>query len=114
MKAAKSFDLTWSLGMSIGKGAKVNAVIWDGPAYAAGVTVGQEIVAVNGIPYTDDVIRDAVTGAKGGTTPMRLTLKNEFRVRDVNVRWSGGHRYPRLEKSGSGDGPLDRLLAPRP
>ena len=114
MKVNKFLDLSWSLGMNVAKGAKVNAVIWGGPAYDAGVTVGQEIVAVNGLPYTDDVMKDAVTAAKGGTAPIRLTLKNEFRVRDVLVQWNGGHRYPRFEKVGKGDGALDRLLAPRP
>jgi predicted metalloprotease with PDZ domain len=114
MKVNKYLDLSWSLGMSVAKGAKVNAVNWGGPAYDAGVTVGQEVVAVNGLPYTDEIIKDAVTAAKGGTAPIRLTLKNDFRVRDVNVQWNGGHRYPRFEKIGKGDGALDRLLAPRP
>ena len=114
MKVNKYLDLTWSLGMSVAKGAKVSAVNWGGPAYDAGVTVGQEVVAVNGLPYTDDIMKDAVTQAKGGTAPIRLTLKNELRVRDVNVQWNGGHRYPRFDKVGKGDGALDRLLAPRP
>ena len=114
MKVNKLLDLTWSLGMTVAKGAKVNAVVWGGPAYDAGVTVGQEIVAVNGLPYTDDILKDAVTLAKGTTAPIRLTLKNELRVRDVNVQWNGGHRYPRFEKVGKGDGALDRLLAPKP
>jgi predicted metalloprotease with PDZ domain len=114
MKVNKSLDLTWSLGMTIAKGAKVNAVIWGGPAYAEGVTVGQEVIAVNGLVYTDDVMKDAVTLAKGGTTPIRLTLKNDFGVRDVNIQWNGGHRYPRFAKIGRGDGALDRLLAPKP
>jgi predicted metalloprotease with PDZ domain len=114
MKVNKYLDLSWSLGMNVAKGAKVNAVIWGGPAYDAGVTVGQEIVAVNGLPYTDDIMKDAVALAKGTTAPIRLTLKNELRVRDVLVQWNGGHRFPRLEKFGKGDGALDRLLAPKP
>jgi predicted metalloprotease with PDZ domain len=110
----KILDLTWSLGLSIGKGAKISTVVWEGPAFDAGITVGQEIVAVNGLPYTDDIMKDAVTIAKGTTAPIRLTLKNDLSVRDVNVVWNGGHRFPRLEKTGTGDGALDRLLAARP
>ncbi len=113
MKVGKYLDLTWSLGMNIAKGAKISGVIWRGPAYDAGVTVGQEIIAVNGLPYTDDVMKDAVTLAKGGTIPIRLTLKNELVVRDVSVKWNLGLRYPKLGKTGTGDGPLDRLLAAR-
>jgi C-terminal processing protease CtpA/Prc len=89
-------------------------VLWDGPAFKAGLTVGQEIIAVNGVPYSEEVIKAAVTAAKGGTAPIRLTLKTEALVRDVNVTWNGGLRYPKFEKAaGIADGPLDRLLAPR-
>ena len=88
-------------------------MMWDGPAFKAGLAVGQEIVAVNGVPYTDDVIKAAVTAAKGGKDPIRLTVKTDSLVRDVTIMWNGGLRYPRFEKTGTGDGPLDRLLAPR-
>ena len=43
-----------------------------------------------------------------------MSLKNEFRVRDVNVQWNGGLRFPRFEKTGTAEGALDKLLAPRP
>ena len=113
MKANKFLDLIYSLGINIAK-AKITAVQWDGPAFKAGLTVGQEIIAVNGVPYSDDALKAAVTAAKGGKDAIRLTLKTEALVRDVNVQWNGGLRYPRFEKAaGAADGPLDRLLAPR-
>lgn len=115
MKVNKVLSLQYSLGLVIGKGAKISAVVWDGPAFKAGLTVGQEIIAVNGVTYTDDAIKAAVTAAKGGTAPIRLTVKAETRVRDVNIHWNGGLRYPKFEKAaGAPDGPLDKLLAPRP
>jgi predicted metalloprotease with PDZ domain len=114
MKANKFLDLGYSLGVNVAK-AKITAVQWDGPAYNAGLTVGQEIVAVNGVPYSEDVLKAAVTAAKGGTAPIRLTVKTESLVRDVNVTWYGGLRYPRFDKAaGAPEGPLDKLLAPRP
>ncbi len=113
MKAAKVLDLTWSLGLTIAKGAKVSAVVWDGPAFDAGVTVGHDVVAVNGTPYTDDVITAAVAAAKGNANLIRLTLRNDVGVRTVDLRWNGGLRYPRFAKTGTADGALDRLLAPR-
>jgi predicted metalloprotease with PDZ domain len=111
-KHGKYLDLTYSLGLNVAKG-KVSAVQWDGPAFKAGVVVGQEIVAVGGVPYTEDVLKAAVTAAKGGTAPIRLTLKTESLVRDVALDWNGGLRYPRFQKTGTGEGALDRLLAPR-
>ncbi len=111
MKTGKYLDLTWSLGMNIGKGNKITAVVWDGPSFDAGVTVGQEVIAVSGVPYTDEVMKDAVAAAKGGTAPIRLTLKTDARIRDVEIKWNKGLLYPRFEKTGTGEGPLDRLLA---
>jgi predicted metalloprotease with PDZ domain len=112
-KAGKYTDLVYSLGINVAKG-KITAVMWNGPAFKAGLTVGQEIVAVNGVPYSEDAIKVAVTAAKGGTAPIRLTMKTEGLVRDVNVTWNGGLRYPKFERAaGAADGPLDRLLSAR-
>lgn len=113
MKSAKNLDLSYSVGLTIAK-AKITLVQWDGPAFNAGLTVGQEIVAVNGVPYTDEALKTAITQAKGGTAPIRLLVKTDTQVREVPIAWTGGLRYPRFEKAaGAPDGPLDRLLAPR-
>jgi len=115
MKTGKNLDLTWSLGLVVGKEAKITGIVWGGPAFEAGLTVGQQVVAVNGTPYSDTALKDAITATKGTKNPVRLTLKTETRVREVGIDWDGGLRYPRFEKAkGAGDGPLDRLLAPRP
>ncbi len=113
MRASKFLDLTYSLGINIAK-AKITTVQWDGPAFRAGLTVGQDVIAVNGTPFTEDALKAAVTAAKGGTAPIRLTVKTDTLVRDVNVMWAGGLRYPRFDKAaGAPDGPIDKLLAPR-
>ncbi len=113
-KRAKELGLTYSLGGSIAKG-KLTSVIWDGPLFNAGLSVGQEILAVGGKAYSDDAVKDAITAAKGGKDPITLIVKSGDRVRSVNVQWNGGLRYPRLVKDGSatGDGSLDKLLTPR-
>ena len=114
MKANKFLDLIYSLGINVAK-AKITAVQWDGPAFKAGMTVGPEIIAVNGVPYSEDAIKTAITASKGGKDAIRLTLKTDALVRDVTVQWNGGLRYPRFERvAGAPDGPLDKLLAARP
>ncbi len=110
---SKELNLTYSLGGTINKG-KLSGVIWDGPLFNAGLAVGQEILAVGDIAYSDAAIKDAILAAKGGKDPIRLIVKSGDRVRTVNVLWNGGLRYPRLEKADKADGSLDKLLAPRP
>jgi hypothetical protein len=40
-------------------------------------------------------------------------VKQDSNYRTIRLDYSFGLRYPRLEKSGEGEGSLDRLLQPR-
>lgn len=111
-KRAGEANLTYSLGMTVSKNGHVNTVLWDGPAFKAGLTTAAEILAVNGRSYNDEGLRDAISAAEGGKEPIRLIVKSGKRVRELLIAWNGGHRFPRLEKVENGDGSLDRLLRP--
>ena len=110
MKAGKTNDLSFSLGITVNSEAKITQVLWGSPAFAAGLTAGQTIVAVDGRTYSDAALKEQVTAAKGGTAPIRLTVKRGEEVSDVPVTWNGGLRYPRFSKTGKGRGALDILL----
>ncbi len=113
-KKREIVDLSYSLGLTVGKEAKVAGVQWDGPAFAAGVTVGSTIVAIDGRAYDEDDLKQAVKVAKGGTAPIRLLLRQGEVYRTAEIKWNGGLRYPRLERTGSGASSLDALLAAKP
>ena len=106
-KNRKVADLSYSAGLIVGKDAEITGVIWGSPAFKAGLSVGTTIVAVDGVAYSDDRLRDAVAAK----TPIRLSVKRFDRLRDVTIDWTGGHRYPALEKTATGETGLDRLLA---
>jgi predicted metalloprotease with PDZ domain len=112
-KKAKNTDLTYSGGFVVGGDGKISTVIWDSPAFNAGLTVGTEILAVNGREFSGDSIKDAITAAKGTTVPVKLLVKSGDLYRTVDLNWHEGLKYPRLVKTGKGEGTLDRLLAPR-
>ena len=111
-KRSNETNLTYSLGMTVSKNGHVNTILWDGPAFKAGLTTAAEIISVNGRVFTDEALRDAIGDAEGGKEPIRLIVKSGKRVREIAIAWNGGHRFPRLEKIGTGDGSLDRLLMP--
>ena len=50
--------------------------------------------------------------AAGGAAPQLLVHDGDV-YRTVTLDWHGGLRYPRLVKTGKGEGTLDALLAPR-
>lgn len=112
-KRATRTDLSYSLGLSVGKGGAIGSVTWDSPAFEAGLDVGDTIVAVGGREYSDDRLKDAVRAAKGTKELVRLLIKKGTRYREIAIDYHEGLRYPRLEKIGTGEGGLDRLLAPR-
>jgi predicted metalloprotease with PDZ domain len=113
MRVAKNHNYSWSLGMVVDREGKITSTTWGGPAFKAGLTTGQTIVAVGDKAYSEDALKAAIAAAKGGTAPIALTVKRGDNVRAVPLSWNGGLRYPRLIKTGSGRGALDILLEPK-
>ena len=112
-KGREITDLSYSLGLTVGKDNLVTEVLWDSPAFKAGITKGATLVAVNGDTFDPDELKAVITAAKGGTAPTVLLIKQGNRYRQVDVAWNGGLRYPHLERTGKGPGSLDRLFQPR-
>lgn len=112
-KSGKNSELTYSGGFVVGNDGKIASVLWDSAAFNAGLTVGSEILAVNGRKFDGDAIKRAIkAAANGGPSPQLLVHDGDV-YRTVALDWHGGLRYPRLEKVGKGPGTLDALLAPR-
>jgi predicted metalloprotease with PDZ domain len=88
-------------------------VQWDGPAFDAGMTVGTQVVAVNGVSYGTEALRRAVTAAKSGTAPLELLLKTGDQYRTVTIDYRDGLRYPHLECDPAAADRLAAILAPR-
>jgi len=109
----KITDLLFSLGVILDKKGVATEVMWDGPAMKAGVTVGTEIVAVNGNAYDADDLKDVIADAKANNAPIQLLLKDSDQYRTVSVNYHGGLRYPHLERLPGTPALLDDLLAPR-
>lgn len=113
MKEGNNLDLTHSLGLVIDKDAKITAVQWNGPAFSAGLVNGAKIIAVDGIAYDKDRLAAAIKAAKAGQGPVRLLVQRDNRYDMVDIAYSGGLRYPHLEKTGTGPAGIDLLLQPR-
>ncbi len=113
-KYRKIVDLSYSLGLVVDASDDTLAqVIWDGPAFKAGLTTGAKIVAVGGMAYSADRLRKAVVEAETSGKPVELLVKRGDRFQTVAINWTQGHRYPRLEKAAKGRAWLDALLAPK-
>ena len=112
-KTRKTTDLLFSLGVIIDKSGALTEVMWDGPAFNAGATVGATIVAINGTAYDGDLLKDTITDAKTSGAPIQLLLKRGDRYETIAINYRGGLRYPHLERVPNTPALLDALLAPR-
>ncbi|HKV98076.1 MAG TPA: peptidase M61 [Gammaproteobacteria bacterium] len=105
---------TYSIGLDVAaKDGTITDVLWNGPAFKAGVSTGETLVAVNGRAYTADVMKSAITAAKGGTTPIELLLKYQGQYRAVAVDYHGGLQYPHLERIPGTPDYFDQIIAAR-
>jgi len=104
--------LEHSLGMTLGKDGTVGSTIWDGTAFKAGIVNGAQIVAVNGEEYSAKLMKRAITDAKESGT-IELLVKRGGRYTAVPIAYSGGLRWPWIEKAVKGKAPIDALLEPR-
>src|SRR6202040_3823795 len=109
----KVTDLTYSLGMTVGGEAKLIDVLWDGPAYKVGLTIGTQIIAVNGISFDADQLKRAIKDANKTGAAIELLVKNGDRYGTVKLGYHDGLRYPHLERQGSAAARLDQILTPR-
>ncbi len=67
--------------------------MWNGPAFATGISVGSTIAAVDSDIYDDDALKAAITRAKNDGNPIALVVKQDKIYRTVAVTWTEGLRY---------------------
>ena len=95
----KRTTFTWSLGFVAGnKDGEIKSVLWDSPAFKAGLTAGNQIVAVGGIPWDPDVVKEIVKASAGTRDSIELIVKTTDRYKVVHIDYHGGLRYPHLER----------------
>lgn len=113
-KRLKNSDFSYSLGLIVGEDKKLTEVLWDSPAFNAGLVTGTELIAVNNVSYDADGLRRAITDAKRDNKPIELLVKNGDRFRTISINYQGGLRYPRLERVAGTVDRLTPILSSRP
>jgi predicted metalloprotease with PDZ domain len=109
----RSSNLTYSIGLTADSAGKVTAVQWAGPAFQAGITTASTIVGVNGETFTPERLREAVRETRDPSQRLELMLRRGDSLKTVLIEYSGGARYPVLERIEDRPALLDRIYAPR-
>jgi predicted metalloprotease with PDZ domain len=112
-KSARRTDHSYSLGLIVGRDNVLSEVVWDGPAFKAGLTGNTTLIAVNGKAYSADALKNAIKAAASGGPLVELIVRNQDRFRTVQIDYRGGLRYPHLEAVAERADALSPVLAPR-
>lgn len=109
---SKSANFQYSLGFSVGAEGKLEAFMWEGVGFQAGMSGGSTLLAVNGRAYKPEVLRAAVTAAKDGKEPIQLLVKKGGLYHTYALDYHGGLKYPRLERIQGTPDRLEAILKP--
>lgn len=108
--AWKFNGLMYSLGSALTQEGIVRGVMWESAAYDNGMAVGDQIVAVNGIAYSFERLKLAITEAKDTDSAIELLLQDGEHYRTVSIDYHDGLRFPHLVRSKREKASLDLIL----
>ena len=107
-------EATYSIGLRVrARDGVVNDVTIDSPAGKAGMGPGMQILAVNGLRYSADALRNAIKESKTASGPMTIEFQNDDVVKTVSLDYHGGMREPHLERDAAKPDMLSQILAAR-
>ncbi|HET7675049.1 MAG TPA: M61 family peptidase [Gammaproteobacteria bacterium] len=112
-KRDHSIELTYSLGISVDKDGTMRDVLWDSPAFKAGLAPAMVIKAVNGKAFTTDGLKQAVVAARTDKAPIKLLVTDFNEYKTISIDYHGGLKYPHLERIPGKPDYLSQVLAAR-
>ena len=109
----KYHDFWFSLGVQVAADGKLQQVLWDSPAFRAGLSPAATLIAVNSQAFKPERLKAAVGANKDGSAPIELLLREGDGYRTVKIDYRGGLRYPKLERMADATDRLEAIFAPR-
>ncbi|MDR3741076.1 MAG: hypothetical protein P4L40_18820 [Terracidiphilus sp.] len=104
-------NLDTSLGMQLSPNGTIRSVVWNGTAFHAGLSPGQRVVSINGLPFSRLALLDATSSSE--SIPLHLTVQNDGARSEVTIPYTGPLRYPHLERIPGTSDRLTPLLTAR-
>ncbi|MBV8374868.1 MAG: peptidase M61, partial [Candidatus Eremiobacteraeota bacterium] len=82
------------------------------PAWKAGLAIGMQIVAVNNRAFSREVLNDAIRHSEHSNAPIALLVRQNDWYQTLPVEYTGGLRYPHLERVAGIPDMLAQIMAP--
>ena len=106
-------DAMFSIGLTAGPKGHINDVLWDGPAFKAGMAPGMKIVSINGFDFTPNVLKRAIAdSSESGHGRLTVVASGSGVTSTYVIDYAGGLRYPHLKRINGTPDYLDDISAP--
>ncbi len=93
----RDLDLHYSLGFYVDdEAATVGDIVPGSPADLAGVAPGSHLIALNGYKWSKELLHDTLTHPQDPAAPLILLIEKDDMFKTVELKYSGGERYPNL------------------
>jgi predicted metalloprotease with PDZ domain len=106
-------ELSHSLGLIAVPDGTIRDLRVNSPAYVAGLGPGDKLTAVNGQPYSAELLTKAVQDAKGTITPIVVTATRNDESAKYSIDYHGGLKYAVLNRNNNKDIFTTEILAPK-
>jgi predicted metalloprotease with PDZ domain len=113
IKGAHMAEMYHSLGFQAMPDGTLQDVWIGSPAYAAGLGPGDKLTAVNGKPYTAELLTSAVHDSKTNPGPIVLTASRDDESKTFEIPYHGGEKYPALVRNSNPDLLTTAILVPK-
>lgn len=89
----------FSAGLTVDATGRISDVLWNGPAFTAGLAPGMTIVSVNGSTFSSKVLLRAIAEtSEQGHDKLTITTSGSGITASYTIDYAGGLRYPHLER----------------
>jgi predicted metalloprotease with PDZ domain len=109
----KGVNALFSAGMFLDGDGKIIDVIWNGPAFKAGLAPGMKLVSIDGRVYSTNVLWSQIAAAQKNAQPMQINAQQDGEIGIYTVHYNDGLKYPNLIRVQGKTDYLQRILAPK-
>lgn len=104
----------FSVGLFLDKAGNIEDVLWNGPAFKAGLAPGMQLVSIDGRAYSTSVLRSEIAQAQKSKKPLQIIAKGDGVTELYTVHYDGGLKYPHLIQVPGKTDYLKQILASKP
>jgi len=94
------------------EGATIGDVVPRSPADLAGASPGSHIIAINDYKWSKELLHDTLSAPPDPSGKITLLVQKDDMFKTLELKYSGGERYPNLARRAGSDDLLSKIAHP--